>query len=325
MKKVSILVPEGAVLQAVADPQYLFATINSFREQAGKEPLFEVQLVGATEEVNLSNGLYAVRTIPLSAAVAPTNLVIVPAITGNFKERISENRHMVSWIKGQYAGGAEVASLCVGAFLLAATGLLEGKECSTHWGFQDSFREMFPQVAVTAGSIITAENGLYSSGGAHSYWNLLLHLVEKYAGRETAVTVSKYFAIDLDRENQLAFALFQGQKTHGDTAVATAQGYIEANVEEKITIDELATLVTLGRRSFERRFKEATHNSVLEYVNRVKMEKAKRSFEESHKNITEVMYEVGYTDSKAFRTIFKKATGLTPLAYRSKWNKQVLV
>ena len=324
MKKVSILVPEGAVLQAVADPQYLFATVNSFRKQAGKEPLFEVQLVGAQAEVNLSNGLYAVRTVPLSEAVAPADLVIIPALSGDLKAALSRNRQMVSWIKAQYAGGAEIASLCLGAFLLAATGLLQGKECSTHWGFQDQFRELFPEVTVTAGSIITLEERLYSSGGAHSYWNLLLHLVEKYTDRQMAILVSRYFAIDIDRENQLAFALFQGQKGHGDAAVAKAQDYIEKNVEEKITVDELAALVLLGRRSFERRFKEATHNSVLEYINRVKMERARRSFEESRKNITEVMYEVGYTDSKAFRTIFKKATGLTPLAYRSKWNKQVL-
>ncbi len=325
MKKVSILVPEGAVLQAIADPQYLFATLNGFRERAGKEPLFEVQLVDAQAEVLLSNGLYAVRTVPLSGEVAQFDLVIVPAVSGDLKKAILQNSKMVSWIKEQYQGGAEVASLCLGAFLLAATGLLQGKTCSTHWGFQNEFRELFPEVTVMAGSIITAENRLYSSGGAHSYWNLLLHLVEKYTDRQTAIAVAKYFAIDIDRENQLAFAMFQGQKVHGDAAIAKAQGYIEAHVEEKITIAELASLASLGRRSFERRFKEATHNSVLEYINRVKMEAAKRRFEESRKNINEVMYEVGYTDAKAFRTIFKKATGLTPLQYRRKWNKKVLV
>jgi transcriptional regulator GlxA family with amidase domain len=323
MKKVSILVPENAVLQSIADPQYLFATVNQFRVASGKEPLFEVQLVGAKKKTLLSNGLYAVHTSQLLKEEVQTDLVIIPALTGDLKTAISKNAQLVSWVTRQYQGGAEVASLCLGAFLLAATGLLRGKRCSTHWGFQAEFREMFPEVAVVTGSIITTENRLYSSGGALSYWNLLLHLVEKYADRETAILASKYFAIDLDRENQLAFALFQGQKDHNDDAIAKAQGYIEKNVEEKITVDELASLATLGRRSFERRFKEATHNSVLEYINRVKMEAAKRSFEGSRKNINEVMYEVGYTDAKAFRNIFKKATGLTPLQYRNKYNKLV--
>jgi transcriptional regulator GlxA family with amidase domain len=207
---------------------------------------------------------------------------------------------------------------------LASTGLLNGKKCSTHWGFQNEFREMFPEVEVIDGSIITEEHRIYSSGGANSYWNLLLHLVEKYTDRQTAILASKYFAIDIDRESQSAFAMFQGQKTHNDTVIKQAQEFIENNIQQKITIDELADLVRLGRRSFERRFKVATNNSVLEYINRVKIESAKRSFETSRKNINEVMYDVGYTDTKAFRTIFKKITGLTPIEYRNKYNKMAV-
>ena len=197
-------------------------------------------------------------------------------------------------------------------FLLASTGLLNGKKCSTHWGFQNEFREMFPDVEVVEGSIITEENRIYSSGGANSYWNLLLHLVEKYTDRETAILASKYFAIDIDRESQTAFAMFKGQKNHTDDAVKKAQEFIEKNIQEKISVDELAELVSVGRRSFERRFKLATNNTVLEYIQRIKVEAAKRSFENSRKNINEVMFDVGYTDTKAFRTIFKKITGLTP-------------
>jgi transcriptional regulator GlxA family with amidase domain len=180
---------------------------------------------------------------------------------------------------------------------------------------------MFPAVEVVDGSVITEENRLYSSGGAMSYWNFLLYLVEKYTNRETAIVASKYFAIDIDRESQSAFAMFQGQKNHNDAAIKKVQEFIENNIQERITIEELANLVSLGRRSFERRFKLATNNSVLEYINRLKMENAKRSFETSRKNINEVMYDVGYTDTKAFRTIFKKITGLSPIEYRNKYNK----
>jgi transcriptional regulator GlxA family with amidase domain len=318
---ISILVPENSVMQAIADPQYLFSAVNQFMAVAGKKPLFNVQLVGLTKEVKINDGLFSINTSQLLTDVKRTDLIIIPALFGDMKTAIESNKNLLPWINEQYNNGAEVASLCVGAFLLASTGLLNGKKCSTHWGFQNEFREMFPDVEVMDGSIVTEENRLYSSGGAMSYWNLLLYLVEKYTDRQTAILASKYFAIDIDRESQSAFAMFQAQKNHTDEAVKQVQEFIDKNVQEKIAIDELADLVSLGRRSFERRFKVATNNSVLQYINRVKIEFAKRSFEISRKNINEVMYDVGYTDTKAFRTIFKKITGLTPIEYRNKYNK----
>lgn len=324
MKRVSILVPESSVLQAIADPQYLFSAVNQFMTMRGEAALFEVQLVGLKKEVKLNNGLYAVNTSALLKDIKQTDLIVIPALFGDMKTAVAKNKNMIPWIQEQYEKGAEVASLCVGAFLLAATGLLDGKKCSTHWGFQNEFREMFPDVEVMDGSIITEEKRIYSSGGANSYWNLLLHLVEKYTDRATAILASKYFAIDIDRQSQAAFAMFQGQKNHNDDNIKLAQDYIENNIQEKISIAELAELTTLGRRSFERRFKLVTNNSVLEYINRVKIEYAKRSFEKSRKNINEVMFTVGYTDTKSFRTIFKKITGLTPVAYRNKYNRMAV-
>jgi transcriptional regulator GlxA family with amidase domain len=318
---ISILVPENSVMQAIADPQYLFSAVNQFMVLSGKKALFDVQLVGVKKEIKLNDGKFSINPTHLLKDVKKTDLVIIPALFGNMKEAIAANKQLLPWICAQYKNGAEVASLCVGAFLLASTGLLNGKKCSTHWGFQNEFREMFPQVEVMDGSIVTEEHRLYSSGGAMSYWNLLLHLIEKYTDRQTAILASKYFAVDIDRDSQGAFAIFQGQKNHADDLVRNAQEFIEKNIQRKITIDELAALVSLGRRSFERRFKAATNNTVLEYINRVKIETAKRSFELSRKNINEVIYDVGYSDTKGFRTIFKKITGLTPMEYRNKYNK----
>jgi transcriptional regulator GlxA family with amidase domain len=184
---------------------------------------------------------------------------------------------------------------------------------------------MFPEVQVVEGSIVTEENRIYSSGGANSYWNLLLNLLEKYTDRETAILASKYFATDIGRNSHAAFAMFKGQRQHHDPEIIKAQDYIEENVGDKIMLEELADMVAVGRRTFERRFKKATHNTVTEYVQRVKVEAAKRKFESSRKNISEVMYEVGYTDSKAFRELFKRITGLTPIEYRNKYNKHVAV
>lgn len=321
MKKVAILVPDSSVMQAIVDPQYLFTAVNQFLMAAGKPALFEVELVGAKKEVKLNDGSISVHTHKQLHEVKKTDLVFVPALFGDMGSAVEKNKELAPWIVEQYKNGAEVASLCVGAFLLASTGLLNGKKCSTHWGFINEFRAMYPQVEVVDGSIVTEENRIYSSGGANSYWNLLLHLVEKHTNRETAILASKYFAIDIDRDSQAAFAMFKGQKEHKDEAVKTAQEYIENNVHEKITIEELADKVAVGRRSFERRFKSATNNSVLAYIQRVKIEAAKRSFENSRKNINEVMYGVGYTDTKAFRDLFKKITGLTPVEYRNKYNK----
>lgn len=323
MKKVSILVPESSVMQAVADPQYLFTTVNHFLIAAGKSALFDVELVGIKKEVKLNNGMFSVHIDRQLKEVQKTDLVFIPALSGDMSAAIAKNKEAVPWIIEQYNKGAEVASLCVGAFLLASTGLLNGKKCSTHWGFQNEFREMFPYVEVVEGSIVTEEKRIYSSGGANSYWNLLLYLVEKYTDRETAILASKYFAVDIDRESQAAFAMFKGQKGHTDKEILLCQEFIEKNMDEKISIDDLAKVSTTGRRTFERRFKKATGNSVLEYIHRVKIEAAKRQFESSRKNINEVMYDVGYTDTKSFRNMFKKFTGLTPIEYRNKYNKMV--
>jgi transcriptional regulator GlxA family with amidase domain len=324
MKNVSILVPESAVPEAVADPRYLFNTANQFLLAAGKEPFFKVELVAMKKTVKLQDGFFSVHPDRLLDEVDKTDLVVIPALFGDMKKAVEKNKETIPWLLDQYQKGAELASLCVGAFLLASTGLLNGRKCSTHWAFYNEFRDTFPHVEVQDGSIITEENRIYTSGGATSYWNLLLHLLEKYVDRDTAILAAKYFAIDIDRESQSAFAIFRGQKDHTDEAIKNAQDFIEANYAERITLDQLAKNAAVSRRSFERRFKQATGNTVVEYIQRVKIEAAKRSFEATRKNISEVMYDVGYTDSKAFRSVFKKITGLTPIEYRNKYNKGVL-
>ncbi|MBX2904645.1 MAG: helix-turn-helix domain-containing protein [Taibaiella sp.] len=322
MKNIAILVPETAVIEAIADPNYMFKAANQFLEVSGKEPLFNVKLVAAKKEIKLENSLFSVHADMLLDEVSATDLVFIPAISGDVRRAVEANKELLPWIVDKYAKGAEVASLCIGAFLLAATGLLNGKKCSTHWNAANEFRNMFPDVELVDGSIITEENGIYSSGGANSYWNLLLYLLEKYTDRDTAILASKYFAVDIDRNSQASFMMFEGQKNHNDPEIIKAQEFIEKNFQERISVDQLADMLAIGRRSFERRFKKATDNTVVEYMQRVKIEAAKRSFERSRKNINEVMYDVGYTDTKAFRTIFKKITGLTPIEYRNKYKKE---
>ena len=273
----------------------------------------------------LNNGCFTVNTDRLLDSVKKTDLIIIPALSGDMGLALARNKDFIPWIIRQHKNGAEVASLCVGAFLLASTGLLNGKECSTHWLYAGEFRAMFPEVRLTDGSIVTEVEGLYSSGGASSYWNLLLHIIEKYTDRRMAILASKYFAIEIDRKSQSPFIMFNGQKKHEDEPIKQAQEFIEHNLAERISIEELALKFAIGKRHFERRFKKATNNTPAEYIQRVKIEAAKRHLENSRKNVNEVMYEVGYTDNKSFRTVFKKITGLSPIDYKHKYNKEAVV
>lgn len=167
--------------------------------------------------------------------VKKTDLIFIPALSGDLKTAIELSKGTIPWIIEQHKNGVEVASLCVGAFLSASTGLLDGKKCSTHWNSGNEFRTMFPAVELVDGSIITEDNGIYSSGRANSYWNLLLHLVEKYIGRNTAILASKYFAIDID--SQSSFIMFQGQKEHDDETIKKVQDFIEENYQEKLNVE----------------------------------------------------------------------------------------
>jgi len=323
MKHISILVPRGAVaLSCIEGPFILFNKVNEISQGMGRQPLFQVQLVGLTKDTQVYDRLFRVSPDLTTGSVAKTDLIIIPAVNGNMNEVIASNKDFFPWINKQHERGAEVASLCVGAFLLAATGLLEGKKCSTHWSAVSEFKELFPEVNLVSDKIITDENGIYSSGGANSFWNLLLYLLEKYTSREMAVLFSKYYEIEIDRFSQSPFIMFKGQSDHNDEPVKKAQEFIEKNVADKISVEDLASKFAIGRRNFERRFKKATSNTPVEYIQRVKIEAAKKSLEASRKNVTEVMYDVGYSDSKVFRSVFKKITGMSPIDYRNKYSKE---
>jgi transcriptional regulator GlxA family with amidase domain len=323
MKHISILVPQGAILGSLEGSRQLFSQVNEFLKMKDAPPLFKVQLVGLTNETHLSGGLFTVNTDHVLKDVEKTDLIIIPAIDGEMQSALEKNKDFIPWIIKQYTNGAEVASLCLGAFLLASTGLLKGKKCATHWMAENVFRKMFPDVQLVTERIITDEQGIYSSGGAFSYLNLILYLIEKYAGRELAILSAKVFAIEIERNSQLSFSIFQGQKEHEDEPIKKVQEFIELNHQDKISVEQLTSISALGRRNFERRFKKATSNTVVEYIQRVKIEAAKKSLENSRKSINEVMYDVGYNDTKAFRVVFKKNTGMTPIDYKNKYNKEI--
>lgn len=322
MKHISILIPEGETSLSNIESTYkMFSKINEALSHLEKPPLFKIQLVGMHKETTLSNGLFTIKPDFTLADTFKTDLIVIPAVHGDMAKVIAANADFLPWIVKQYKAGAEVVSLCIGAFLLASTGLLKGRSCTTHWLAADEFRKMFPDVNLMPYKIITDEGGIYTSGGAYSSLNLLLYLVEKFAGRDAAIKSSKMFEIDIERNSQSPFIIFRGQKDHEDTVIIKAQEFIEHHYSDKITVDGLASMMALSRRHLERRFKKATSNTVIEYMQRVRIEAAKMSLETLRENVNEVMYNVGYTDTKAFRMIFKKITGVSPVEYRNKYSK----
>lgn len=324
MKHLSVLVPVGhSKISSIVCTYKVFNFANAYWKSIHGEYLLKIQLVGISDTVEFHDGVFAVKPHAHIEAVGKTDLIIIGALDNkDYQFSIQQNQPIIDWITNQYKEGAEVASMCTGAFLLAATGLLNGKSCSTHWAADNTFRSMFPKVNLQTDKLITDENGIYTNGGAFSLLNLIVYLIEKYFDRQTAIYCAKLCQIEMDRNSQSPFAIFTGQKSHGDEMVQQAQAYIENNLNEKISIEHLADKFSIGRRNFDRRFIKATGNTPLEYSQRVKIESAKKAFESSRKTINEVMYEVGYSDVKAFREVFRKITGMSPIEYKNRYNKE---
>jgi transcriptional regulator GlxA family with amidase domain len=322
MINISILALRNAVLASVADSRHVFVMVNEFLKKSGKAPLFNVQLVGLSGEVKLNGGVFSMHPEANINDIKKTDLIIIPALSGDIFTATNLNINYVSWINKHYKKGAEVASLCTGAFLLAFSGLLKGRQCTTHWLYANEFRYHYSLVTLVDEKAITDQNGLYSSGGNNAWWNLLLHLVEKYAGREMAIYTAKYFVVDLDRNTQSPFIIFNGLKDHEDKVIIKSQEFIEQNYREKLSVNEIAAGVNLSRRTFERRFKKGTRNTVAEYIQRVKIEAAKKQLEMGKTPVMEIMLDVGYGDIQTFRDVFKRITGMTPVAYKNKYNIQ---
>ena len=174
MKHISILILQGHTsVVNIEGTHQILNEVNSIRKTQGKPPLFKVQLVGICKETSQRNGLFTIDPDVLIEDVKKTDLIIIPAIHGDPKTVMESNEEFVPWILQQYEKGAEVASLCIGSFFLAATGLLDGKQCATHWTAANTFRTMFPNVNLVDDRIMTEEDGIYTSGGAYSFLNLL--------------------------------------------------------------------------------------------------------------------------------------------------------
>ena len=322
MKHISILPLYDATLSSIDSSYQLFSRVNDFMRYQGKAPFYDIEIVGLSTNTELSNGRYAIRTDKTNAEVLKTDVIVLPLLCGDFKKAIQENQRYTDWLIRQYHGGAEILCLCVGSFYLASTGLLNGKQCAVHWAAANEFKQLFPAVNIVSDRIITDEHGIYTGGGGFSYLNLILYLFEKHLGREISVLASKMFEIDIERKSQNPYAIFMGQKHHGDELVLKAQEMIENDPVNNWTIDAICDRLSIGRRTFERRFKSCTTNTITGYIQRVKVEFAKKQLEGGKKTINEIVYETGYVDIDAFRKVFKRVTDMSPNEYRKKYSSR---
>ena len=327
MKHLSILVPAEqtnlSTIACIVGTYQMFSEANNFRAKTGGNALFEIALVGATKTDFLNDSFLSVKHQFSISEIDKTELIIIPAsLVKSYDTATRNNKMLIDWVARQYKQGAEIASMCIGSFMLASTGLLTNKTCSTHWALSENFKSLFPDVNLQTDKLITDENGIYTNGGAYSFLHLLLYLVEKFYDRATAIHCAKYFQVDLDRNLQAEFSIFNGHKKHNDQEILAAQKFIEENYQDKISVEKLSSDLNIGRRNFDRRFIKATGLTPLDYMQRVKIEAAKKMFETTRKTVSEIMYDVGYSDAKAFRDVFSRITGLSPLDYKLKYNKE---
>ena len=320
MISVGILLPHNYRLLSIAAILDVLEAANKIYKTNGEALPFNISLYKLAdsdcESLNSFHG-YPVMGIEEESQV---DLILIPSFsTDDIRQTISKNQAYIPWLHEQFRNGTEIGTFCTGAFLLAASGLLNGKVATTHVDACPAFANAFPQVILRGDKTVTEDNGLFTSGGSTSSFHLLLHLVQKYCNKDVAVKIAKIFAIDMDRQNQSYFSTFQPLRDHNDNIVAMVQQKIEANYQEAETIEELIKDIPSSRRNVLRRFKQITGIPPIEYLQKIRIEAAKKLLEQTNQHMGEVIFSSGYNDPKAFRRIFRKIVGMTPTAYREKF------
>lgn len=319
LRTIAIVVPEGdLVLSSIVGSYKLFR--DAIKETSAQT---DVIILGAgSKKKGFFDGLFQLTAIGSLKDQGDVDLIVVPAIKSDPLIAIEENTTLINWLKTSYLNGAKVASLCSGAFLVAASGILAGRPCTCHWANASDFKHRFPHVDFRSHEIVTEAEGIFTSGGAFSFFNLILYLIERFFGVEPARRLAAVYQIDYLRTSQAPFVLFEMQKDHGEPLILKAQEFLEAHFAEPLLISDVAQHVQLSPRTLARRFKSCTGHTVNQYLQRVRIEMAKCLLVETRKTINEVQFASGYSDPKTFRRIFRKQTRSTPMAYRRQFSRQ---
>lgn len=318
MKTVTILALHNTIATTVMGPMDVFFQAGQLWNHINGIPLnphFRVEIVSADgRPVKCLNNVL-IEPHDCIDAVASTDLILIPSVT-DIDRTLSYSQKTLDWLVRQHRCGAHIASVCTGAFFLAETGLLDGKTATTHWGFVETFRERYPKVHLKPERLITDEGTLFCAGALAAGIDLAVYLVEKYCGHEIAVQCSKALIHDMGRNSQAPYSVFQFQKNHNDRLIQSTQTWIETNFADPVDLNAVAKTHGMSRRTFERRFKKATGDTPLSYLQRTRVEAAKRMLENDQGTFEEISYRLGYENSGHFRELFKKYTGLLPMAYQ---------
>jgi transcriptional regulator GlxA family with amidase domain len=321
MKKVTLLGFDNTLATTLFGPMDIFNQAGRLWNRVHKTPstpAFDVAIASANgHPIRLTNNVIVQPHVSI-AAVERTDLLVIASATTI--DRILETHpQLISWIRHQYEQGAHVASVCTGVFLLAETGLLNGKSATLHWGFTRMFRERYPRVTLDADRMVIDHGRLYCSAGANAGMDLSLYLVDKFCGRQTALHCAKTLVLDLGRDVQTPYGSFILPTEHGDPVVREIQKQLSAQHTRPLDYEHLAGEYRMSRRSLERRFKAATGLTLLGYVQQLRVEAAKRLLEEGRHTFNEITYRVGYEDINFFRKVFVRLTGLRPMAYQRRF------
>jgi len=257
------------------------------------------------------------RDTPDVIIVSSTAEVVVSCCENSieFQDKEEINR----WLNDCYKRGSILASYCTGSFTLASAGVLNGKLATTHWRSADLFRRVYPFVKLDSEQLVIDNGDVICSGGAVSYIDLALHLVDKHVGKDVTSDCAKLLVFDPVRQKQSPYVSFENHKGHDDQAILKAQEWLETHYKQNISMDDLAEQVGLGSRTFKRRFKLATNENPINYLQRIRVEQAKNKLEKTTESINNIIWSVGYEDVSSFRQLFKRFTGLTPKDYRQKF------
>jgi transcriptional regulator GlxA family with amidase domain len=280
---------------------------------------FKVELVSLTRKPLRLGPAVVLHPHASITTAEPPDLILIPALDWNILESLKANRAFVPWIKSCSTRGTRVVSFCTGAFLLAETGLLDGRMATTHWRWAELFRKTYPDIDLQADRLIVDQGNVITAGAVAAFQDAVLYLIELYSGREAAVLTAKVLLLEAGRQTQLPFTIFSTQKNHNDTQILRIQHLMETRIRQPVNIADLARLGGMSVRNFDRRFREATGELPSIYMQKLRIEKAKRLLESGNDTVDQIMREVGYADYRSFRRLFRSFTALSPKAYRLKY------
>jgi transcriptional regulator GlxA family with amidase domain len=318
--KVAILAYDGCTPSMVVGVLDIFSFANSQHKSKDKQDLFDVSIV--TETGQPANGFSKLPLQAQSSIKTKTkfDLIYIPGFVGELETILSRQNKLIVWIREQYRKGVTLAAACNGNFLLAETGALDKKKATTHWSLISTFKQRYKKIRVEPEKIVIDNGAVISAAGVTAYFNLAILLVERYGSKELALTSAKVFLVDAGRKIQTPYQMFHVTKNHGDDDVVQVQEWLEANYSKTVTLEQLTQICNLTKKTLTRRFKRVTGDSPMSYLQKLRVENAKRMLESKKVPFNEITWRVGYNDISSFHKVFKTETGLTPNEYRTKFS-----